>query len=271
MINDLKTFVDNVGHLTVLTGAGCSLTSGIPTYRDTQGIWQRNKPIFHRDFINRHASRQRYWARSLAGWPIIAKAKPNEVHHSLKTLEQEGKISLLVTQNIDALHQRAGHKNVIDLHGRLDEVVCLECGHRSARHDLQTRLKLLNPKIPEIINLPPDGDADIFTDISKFNVPTCLECEGILKPNVVFFGDTVNKDIVQHIYQALSNSNGLLIIGSSLRVYSGFRFCKRAAQINKPIVSINPGETRGNELFTLTIKRDCVEVISELMTSLGLN
>lgn len=269
ILNNLKNFISNADQLTVLTGAGCSLPSGIPTYRDTQGTWQRNAPIYHKDFLSKHESRQRYWARSMAGWPNIAKAKPNDLHRFLTILERQGKIKALVTQNIDALHQRAGHKKVIDLHGRLDQVVCLACGVKSSRYDLQHRLEILNPKMPKVIKLAPDGDADIYTDVSKFNVPKCLECGGILKPNVIFFGDTVNKDIVQKIYQDLAKTDGLLIIGSSLKIYSGFRFCKHAAQIKKPIVCINPGETRGDELYTLKVKLDCIKVVRELLPTLG--
>ena len=269
IINNLRNFINKAEQITVLTGAGCSLPSGIPTYRDTQGTWKRNAPIYHKDFLSKHESRQRYWARSMAGWPSIAKAEPNDLHRFLTLLERRGKIRVLVTQNIDALHQRAGHKNVIDLHGRLDQVVCLACGVESSRHDLQHRLETLNPKMPKVINLAPDGDADTYTDVSKFNVPKCLECGGILKPNVIFFGDTVNKNIVQLIYQDLSKTDGLLIIGSSLKIYSGFRFCKYAAQIKKPIVCINPGETRGDELYTLKVKLDCIKVVRELMPTLG--
>ena len=269
IINHLGNFISNADQLTVLTGAGCSLPSGIPTYRDTQGTWKRNAPIYHKDFLSKHESRQRYWARSMIGWPNIAKAEPNDLHRFLTILERQGKIRVLVTQNIDALHQRAGHKKVIDLHGRLDQVVCLACGGKSSRYDLQHRLKILNPEMPKVIKLAPDGDADIYADISKFNVPKCLECGGILKPNVIFFGDTVNKDIVQKIYQDLAKTDGLLIIGSSLKIYSGFRFCKHAAQIKKPIVCINPGETRGDELYTLKVKLDCIKVVRELLPTLG--
>ena len=270
VIDKLKEFIRNADQLTVLTGAGCSLPSGIPTYRDTQGTWQRNAPIYHKDFLTKYESRQRYWARSMAGWPAIAKAKPNESHHFLRLLERQGKIRRLVTQNIDALHQRAGHRNVIDLHGRLDQVVCLACGVKSSRRDLQKRLEALNPKIPKVINIAPDGDADIYTDVSQFNVPACLDCGGILKPNVIFFGDTVNKDIVQLIYKDLAETDGFLIVGTSLKVYSGFRFCKRAAQIKKPIVCINPGDTRGDGLYTLKVKLDCIKVARELILTVDL-
>ncbi len=185
-------------------------------------------------------------------------------------MEHSGKIGLLVTQNVDGLHQRAGHKRVIDLHGRLDRVVCLGCGAFSSRHALQQRLLLANPAIPASTQFAPDGDADVQVDVSSVEVPTCLDCKGILKPDVVFFGDTVDPSIVQSVYKSVSEADGLLIVGSSLKVYSGFRFCKRAAELKKPIVCINPGDTRGDDLYKLKIKSDCVGVLTELIEALAL-
>ena len=266
----LTQFINASENLVVLTGAGCSAHSGIPTYRDSRGHWQRSAPIYHQEFISKPSSRQRYWARSVIGWPNVANAVPNAAHYALAAIENVGKIGLLVTQNIDSLHQRAGHKNVVDLHGRLDRVVCLGCGAASSRHALQERLLIANPQLPKSGDFAPDGDADIQIDVTTIDVPSCTECEGILKPDVVFFGDNVKPKIVQSIYQSLSNSDGLLVVGSSLKVYSGFRFCKKAAELGKPIVCVNPGVTRGDSLYKLKVKADCVKVFSNLIEPLEL-
>jgi NAD-dependent SIR2 family protein deacetylase len=265
MSNSLLEFVQNHARLVVLTGAGCSLKSGIPTYRNQEGIWQRSAPIAHHDFLGKHESRQRYWARSLAGWPTIAGAIPNIAHHHLAALERLDRIALLVTQNVDGLHQQAGHKNVIELHGSLSRVICLSCGSRCTRQSVQDRLQSLNPHIPSDIQLAPDGDADLVMDFTTISVPACMNCDGILKPDVVFFGGTVDKLIVQSVYEAISAADALLIVGTSLNVFSGYRFCKRAAELSKPIACINPGNTRGDGLFTLKIARDCGAVLDGLI------
>ena len=201
----------------------------------------------------------------VAGWPTIANAKSNSTHHHLVTLEQLGRLDLLVTQNIDGLHQQAGHKNVIELRGSLAHVICLNCGRHYTRESIQDRLQDLNPHMPSDIQLAPDGDADLLMDFTIFKNPVCVDCEGILKPDVVFFGGTVAKSIVQSVYDAISVADALLILGTSLNVFSGYRFCKRAAQILKPIAFINPGKTRGDDLFTLKVPGDCVTVLDELM------
>ena len=265
MSNSLLEFIQNHTRLVALTGAGCSLKSGIPTYRNQEGIWQRSEPIMHRDFLEKHESRQRYWARSLAGWPTVAGAKPNIAHHHLAALEQLDRIALLVTQNVDGLHQRAGHKNVIELHGSLGRVICLNCGRHCTRQSVQDRLQSLNPHIPSDVQLAPDGDADLLMDFTTIRVPTCMNCDGILKPDVVFFGDTVDKLTVLSIYEAISAADALLIVGTSLNVFSGYRFCNRAAQLSKPIACINPGKTRGDDLFTLKISGECSAVLDDLM------
>ena len=223
----------------------------------------------HRDFLDKHESRQRYWARSLAGWPTVAGAKPNIAHQHLAALEQLKRIELLVTQNVDGLHQQAGHKNVTELHGSLGRVVCLNCGMHCTRQSIQHRLQNLNPQIPAEFQLAPDGDADLLMDFLSIRVPACMNCEGILKPDVVFFGGTVDRSTVQAVYKAISAADALLVVGTSLNVFSGFRFCKRAAQLSKPIACINPGKTRGDDLFTVKIARDCGLVLDELMQQIG--
>lgn len=273
MLSPLTDFFRANPRLLVLTGAGCSAASGIPTYRDNNGDWQRSNPIRHQDFVNALASRQRYWARSYVGWPAVRDAVPNGAHRAMALLEQAGLIRLLVTQNVDRLHQKAGHCQVIDLHGRLDQVVCLSCGHVIERHQMQERLRALNPQLaetPASWTLAPDGDADVSDRlVESLVIPDCRFCGGVLKPNVVFFGDSVSRDLVAHINAEVEASDGLLIVGSSLMVFSGFRFCRRAAQLNKPIACINAGKTRADEMFQLKLERECGQVLSMIAGSLA--
>jgi NAD-dependent SIR2 family protein deacetylase len=239
----------------MITGAGCSVASGIPTYRDEQGIWQRTNPIQHQEFVTSYASRQRYWARSLAGWPAVAAAEPNTIHRALQTLENHGLCRLLVTQNVDRLHQRAGHQNVVDLHGRLDRVVCLDCHHELTREDMQIQLLALNGAdniVPQ--ELAPDGDADVPDNIiEQFQVPPCDHCGGVLKPDVVFYGGAVPKDRVKHIFDTIDDAAGVLVVGSSLMVFSSFRFCRHASIQNKPIAIVNAGKTRADDIASIKL------------------
>jgi len=263
--SELQHFIQSHPDLLVLTGAGCSLASGIPTYRDRQGNWQRNNPIQHKEFVELHSRRQRYWARSYAGWPAVAAAKPNTTHMVMADWERKGLIRMLVTQNVDRLHQRAGQEKVIDLHGRLDQVICLDCDRISSRFEVQQRLAQLNPQLTTTGILAPDGDADVADSlVAQVVVPDCDRCGGLLKPNVVFFGDSVKRDTVNCIYQTLEQSAALLVVGSSLMVFSGFRFCRRAHELGKPMACINPGKTRADELFQLKIAADCSEVLDSL-------
>ena len=243
----------------VLTGAGVSASSGIPTYRDDDGNWLRSDPIQHQQFVGDSASRQRYWARSMVGWPYVQRSAPNAAHHALASLEQAGWLKLLVTQNVDRLHQRAGSTNVVDLHGRLDRVNCLGCGASLAREAFQQELLALNPAM----NKPPaearpDGDADLALEwLEGFAVPDCRACGGMLMPDVVFFGGTVPRDRVLGVTQAIEQSDALMVVGSSLMVYSGFRFCKLAHALGKPLIIINRGKTRADDLATLKLEGDC--------------
>jgi len=274
-IDSLTAFIRQHPRLLVITGAGCSQPSGIPTYRDKSGEWQRSTPIQHNDFISKEATRRRYWARSYSGWPSIKNAIPNLAHESLKVLEDEGYVHTLVTQNVDGLHQAAGHKNVVNLHGRLSEVICIECGELTQRDQLQSNFKTLNPGLTSTYDvLQPDGDAsldhNVENEITKdLVIPGCQNCEGMLKPNVVFFGGTVPKSTVESVYSALQETDGLLVVGSSLMVYSGYRFCKRARDLNIPIAAINQGKTRADELLELKVDQDCVSALSELVAVLS--
>lgn len=267
-MTDLKTlqsFLSENPRIVVLTGAGISLDAGIPTYRDEHGKWRHSEPIQHHEFLNEHRRRQRYWLRSMKGWPLVGKSQPTKAHSALAALEQRGNIELLITQNVDRLHQRAGSENVIDLHGRLDKVLCLQCGARQNRDAVQQQMNLHNTiESAESVKLP-DGDAELDSELEeKFIVPICGECDGTLKPDVVFFGGTVPRERVQECMNAIDRADALLTIGSSLQVYSGFRFCKRTVELGKPLVTINPGKTRADDIAHLKIQADCQELLSSL-------
>lgn len=263
----LYRFIQVHPRLLVLTGAGISLASGIPTYRDENGVWQRGTPLQHHDFIQKEAVRKRYWARSFVGWPSIAQAQPNAAHQALAKLEQFGLVEQLITQNVDNLHQAAGSKQVIDLHGNLQRVVCLQCANKTPRAEQQERLTELNPQLSSLqADVRPDGDAALPDDyFEHLQLPTCLVCSGILMPDVVFFGGTVPLERVENCLAALEKADALLVIGSSLKVYSGYRFCVRAKAWGKPIILLNPGNTRADELAQLHIRADGGEVLTELV------
>lgn len=221
--------------------------------------------------MSRKAARQRYWLRSFSGWPWVNQAQPCAAHHALATLEGLGHIKLLVTQNVDRLHQKAGSRAVVDLHGRLDEVVCMSCGELYARGSIQTDLSYLAPLIAsaEDPDLRPDGDADIQEQhIDQVVPPACGHCGGILKPNVVFFGDNVDRNIVNNIYDSIKQADAMLIAGTSLQVFSGFRFCRFAADNGVPIASINPGQTRGDALIETRISCRADDILPEVVNAL---
>jgi|AP95_1055475.scaffolds.fasta_scaffold00006_35 NAD-dependent SIR2 family protein deacetylase len=265
----LFEFISNKKKLVILTGAGLSAGSGIPTYRDSEGNWLRSEPIQHQDFISKHSARQRYWLRSFAGWPAVAEAIPSIGHKVLTELEHRGHVELIVTQNIDRLHQKAGSRRVIDLHGRLDEVVCLSCKAICSRASIQQEISAQNSLLTETGQLAPDGDADVEEQFMASVVPPrCHQCQGILKPNVVFFGDNVPAIVVQQVYDAISECDGLLIIGTSLKVFSGYRFCRHASEIGIPIASINPGRSRGDELIALQVRAPADDVLGQLRLQL---
>ena len=236
--------------LLVLTGAGISTGSGIPTYRDERGRWLRSDPITHQEFIDDARQRQRYWGRSTLGWPAISSARPTPAHDGLTALERDDMLHWVVTQNVDRLHQRAGTTRVIDLHGRLDRVHCLDCGRFSERSALQARLINLNPGLQRAVSpARPDGDADLAEDeIDSVRVPACVDCGGTLMPDVVFFGGSIPGERVSHSREALHACRGLLVIGSSLQVYSGYRFCRWAKELGIPLFIANPGETRADAM-----------------------
>jgi NAD-dependent SIR2 family protein deacetylase len=224
----------------------------------------------YQSFTESEAARRRYWARSLVGWPVIGQAVPNDAHHALARLEAANKISLLVTQNVDGLHQKGGSQNVLDLHGRIDAVVCLSCQSRIAREQFQQSMVALNPAWADRhASVAPDGDADLDeTDFSDFKIPPCAHCGGMLKPDVVFFGESVPRDRVTTAMQAVEQSDAMLIVGSSLMVFSGFRFARQAAQLGLPIASVTQGIGRADDLLTLKIdQQPCVEALAKATAS----
>lgn len=263
----LQAFLDTHRRVFVLTGAGCSTESGIPDYRDADGGWKRVPPVTFQAFTGEPATRRRYWARSLVGWPRIGRALPNGAHHALARLEARGQCTLLLTQNVDRLHQAAGSRAVIDLHGRLDQVRCLQCGALSMRADLQQRLIDDNPAWAALTAVSaPDGDADLEgLDFDAFRVPACEECSGMLKPDVVFFGESVPRARVDEAMARLAASDAMLVVGSSLMVYSGFRFVQAAARAGTPIAAINLGRTRGDGLLQFRISASCTEALGFLL------
>jgi NAD-dependent SIR2 family protein deacetylase len=223
----LLAFIDRHPRLFVLTGAGCSTASGIPDYRDADGEWKRDRPVMLQAFLANEYARQRYWARSMVGWKRLRSARPNDAHRALATLEQRGRLEQLVTQNVDGLHQVAGSRGVIDLHGRADVVCCLRCNRRTARAQMQSELTLRNPGFAQLDALgAPDGDADL---------------------------------------DALQRSDAMLIVGSSLMVYSGYRFAKQMASAGKPIAAVNLGRTQADDLFALKVEDHCATALASLI------
>src|SRR4051794_2791292 len=259
----LVEFVERHARLFVLTGAGCSTDSGIPDYRNEAGEWKRARPIMFGEFVGNERARRRYWARSLVGYKRLRAARPNDAHHALTTLERHGRLTQLVTQNVDGLHQAAGTRRVIDLHGRIDVVRCLGCDYRMDREALQAELVRRNPAYDALDALEaPDGDADLEVGaFDDFNVPSCPMCGGLLKPDVVFFGEGVPRERVQQAMEALEAADAMLVVGSSLMVYSGFRFAKAMAEMSRPVAAINLGTTRADALLTLKITDRCASAL----------
>ena len=254
----------------VLTGAGCSTASGIPDYRGPGTRRRATAPVQYRDFQRDPKARQRYWARAVIGWPRFLEARPNAAHRALATLEQMGLVRGIITQNVDRLHQAAGNRKVIELHGALAEVVCLECGRLESRCELQQRLLALNPTWRTVsAPLAPDGDAELTDEaVCDFRVATCLSCNGILKPHVVFFGENVPRARVDGCWRWMDECDVLLVVGSSLTVFSGYRFVHGAAKRGLPVVIVNVGPSRGDPLASVRIDGDVVEVLPRLVEAL---
>ena len=256
-----------------LTGAGMSTASGLPDYRGPDAAVRF--PMTYQEFVSSDVARRRYWARSTVGWLSFRRARPNEAHRLLAELEGVVPVTAVVTQNVDRLHQRAGSRDVVELHGSLDRAVCLSCGHAVGRVEMQDRLLALNPDVaPRLRHLAatseqaPDGDAEV-EGTDSFEYPSCPECGGLLKPDVVFFGENARPEVVSLAFDALDRAESLVVLGSSLTVMSGLRFVRRAARDGKDVVIVNDGDTRGDELATLRIHGRLAQVLATWHEVLG--
>lgn len=265
-LDDLQRWIAAHRQVFVLTGAGCSTASGIPDYRDERGEWKRRPPVMILAFRSHEAVYRRYWARAFAGWPRFTTAEPGAAHHALAAWERAGTLAQLVTQNVDGLHQRAGSRAVIDLHGRLDVVVCLACGERTSREAVQAMMAAANAGWDVAAVAAPDGDADIeAAAVESFTPPRCDRCGGLLKPDVVFFGENVPGERYAGAREALARAEALLVAGSSLMVYSGFRFVRQAHDAGLPIAIVNRGRTRGDEFAELKVEDDVGTVLTQVV------
>lgn len=259
------------GSVAVLTGAGISTESGIPDYRGPGTLKRARAPMRFSDYVATPENRARYWARSMVGWKRFSRAEPNDGHRALATLESEGALAGLITQNVDRLHRRAGHPAVIELHGALEETRCLKCGVVESRHTIQRELLELNPHLRDRADeLAPDGDALLPDELlHDFVIPTCHRCGGTMKPNVVFFGENVPKPTVDAAYDVVDKASSLVVIGSSLAVFSGLRFVHRARDRNIPVAVINLGETRGDTYATACLHRASGAALTAIVRELS--
>lgn len=258
----------------VLTGAGLSTDSGIPDYRSPNA--PKRNPMTYQEFIGDAALRQRYWVRNQIGWRHMHRAAPNSGHYALAHLEKAGALTGLITQNVDRLHEDAGSENVVDLHGRFDQVVCLQCGTVFSRDRVAALFDEANPRFAEQlaglgeISLNPDADAEVDDEVlvRGTTVPSCPVCSGMLKPDFVFFGENAPKHKVTQSFDYLARADALLVAGSSLTVMSGLRFVRQAAKAGQPVVILNRGVTRGDEFATLKLEVGVSEALSWLANSL---
>ena len=265
-LSDLKALVDG-GGVVVLSGAGLSTESGIPDYRGPSGTARRHAPMQYATFVGDPVARHRYWARSYLGWRSIATARPNDGHRAIAALQARGQLDGIITQNVDGLHQAAGALDVIELHGGLDRVICLDCGTRESRFALDARLRAANPTFDaHVARVNPDGDAELDDDeLAGFRMVSCSCCDGDrMKPDVVFFGENVPKARVAECFDLVDAARALLVVGSSLTVMSGFRFVRRAARLDIPVAIVNQGSTRGDELATVRVDGPLGEVLPVL-------
>ncbi|XP_062201909.1 NAD-dependent protein deacylase SRT2-like isoform X2 [Phragmites australis] len=279
----LYQFIDKSKRLMVLTGAGMSTESGIPDYRSPNGAYSTGfKPLTHQEFVRSIRARRRYWARSYAGWRRFTKAQPNTAHYSLASLERIGRVHSMVTQNVDRLHHRAGSKP-LELHGSVYEVICLECGTSIIRESFQEQVKYLNPKWAQAIDSlevgqpgsnksfgiqqRPDGDIEIDEKFweQDLDIPSCNQCGGVLKPDVVMFGDNVPQERADSAKEAARNCDALLVVGSALMTMSAFRLARLAHEANAPIAAVSIGETRADSILSLKINARCGEILPRIL------
>ena len=256
----------------VLTGAGISTPSGIPDYRNSEGVRRGKAPMMYQEFLATAQARRRYWARAMLGWPRVRIAQPNPAHRALATLQQRQRISGLITQNVDTLHDQAGRHDVIELHGSLHRVLCLDCQQRSPRDVIQQRMEHENPYLAGVDAVQaPDGDTLLDPAFEeRFHIPHCPHCNGQrLKPDVVFFGENVAQATAAKAMAAVAQAEGLLVVGSSLMAYSAFRLCKAMVEQGKPVIAINLGKTRGDELLQVKIEASCERLLPLLVERLS--
>ncbi len=268
------TLVDVVaaGGVLVLSGAGLSTESGIPDYRGPTGLARRTTPMTYQAFTGSADARRRYWARSHLGWRRVAQAVPNHGHYAVAELGRRGLLAGIITQNVDGLHQAAGAPEVTELHGSLHRVTCLSCGQRTSRADLERRLEAANPgwdPVPAAL-INPDGDAVLADEATEsFQVVDCSACQGVLKPDVVFFGENVPPQRVQACYALVESARALVVLGSSLAVMSGFRYVRHAAKLRLPVVIVNQGPTRGDQYATAILDAPLGRALTTLTARLG--
>jgi NAD-dependent SIR2 family protein deacetylase len=265
-LGELASFLDRHRRVLVLTGAGISTASGIPDYRGRDGVRRGKVPVQGPEFRKSNAMRKRYWARSMVGYPALARAAPNAAHRAIAGLQAAAMLGELITQNVDGLHQRAGSADVLELHGNIHRVVCLDCHASFPRAFVQGLLEELNPAVKgAAAAAAPDGDAHLEPDVlAEFHVPHCIYCGGTLKPDVVFFGDGVAPATTREALARMEAADALLVVGSSLMVFSGFRFCRMAAAAGKQIAAINHGVTRADDLLTLKIDASAEQLLPAL-------
>jgi NAD-dependent SIR2 family protein deacetylase len=269
--SQLAEFFDTNRRILVLSGAGISTASGIPGYRGRDGVRRGSAPVQGPEFRKLDAVRKRYWARSMIGYATMAQAAPNAAHLALADLQAAGRLAPLMTQNVDGLHQRAGSTGVLELHGSIHHVVCLDCHARLTRAEVQHILAELNPDHTGVVAVAaPDGDAHVEPeDLARFRLPYCPHCGGTLKPDVVFFGDGVAAETTVEAVRRVEQADALLVVGSSLMVFSGFRFCRMAAAAGKPIAAINLGITRADDMLTLKIDASAELVLPPIAAVYG--
>jgi len=269
----LARFLGDSRRLFVLTGAGCSTGSGIPDYRDVDGSWKHRRPATFQRFLSSDTTRRRYWAGSLAGWQRIAGAAPNGAHTALSRLEAIGGLHWLLTQNVDGLHRRAGNRRLTELHGRLDRVVCLACRVRFPRERFQVALRAANQdwQRQAAATAPkPDGDAGVAADrIDAFRVPDCPRCGGVLKPDVVFFGEAVPRERVDEGFARLAEADRVLVVGSSLMIWSGYRFVRRARELGLPVAAVNLGRTRADAELSFKVAAPCERALADALEQIA--
>ena len=270
-LQQLAGFIERHPDALVLTGAGISTASGIPDYRDADGVRRGRAPIQGPEFRSSALARRRYWARSMVGWPVIDRAQPNAGHQALAQLQAHGRLGALITQNVDGLHQGAGSSGVLELHGSIRMVRCLACGWTQPRAELQQQLQACNRHMAAAAALPaPDGDAHLDPVwLDSFHIPDCLSCGGMLQPDVVFFGDSVPGERTSRASELVDEASALLVLGSSVMVHSGYRLCTRAAAAGKPLAALNAGVTRADHLFSWKAALPLQDMLPALAAMVG--